>query len=250
MKYIIRFWATLIGLIFALSATIITATLGLAFSIILFVCALACTPIFYFFPNATDIIEQATHIVTSPLQFAGSTISAVWSQLLNVVTGRARTSNANEAARVTASTAMLLAFSAACFVAVAISPLSNYLTIVGYIVASLIVVVVWAAAAIRFSHGSRDVIRISAICITLATCAATLTIIVVSSLKSWTFALAFVVLLFLSAISLVSVWEDTNQSQKPNRSRSESASGPRGGSRYRRPGQQSYGDDGYYSGPD
>ena len=219
VKYVIRFWTALIGLVFALSATIITASLGLVFSTILFVCALACTPIFYFFPNATDIIEQATQIVTSPLHFAGSTINAVWSQLWDVVTGQARTSDASDAARVTALTAMLLALSASCFIAVAIAPLSNYLATLGYIFASLIVVIVWAAAAIRLSHNSLEVIRVSAVVITVAVYATVITAIAISNFALQTLALtlAVVVLLLLAAISLGFVWDQTQESEKQSR---------------------------------
>lgn len=234
MTYVIRFWAALIGLIYALIASIITASVGLVFSIILLVCALVCSLAFFFFPNASDIVEQTTHIATSPLRFADSTIRAVWSQLLDMITGRARTSEAKDTAQITASTAMLLAFSAACFLGVAIAPISNYLTVVGYIIASLIVVVVWAVAAIRLSQRSPDVIRISAVVITLSTGVATITIIAISSFafKSLTLALVSFGLVCLSAISLAAVWDQTGQSKKSDRPEPESAFGPSSRSGY------------------
>lgn len=218
MNYVIRFWAGLIGFVFALSATLITAFMGLLSSAILFVCALACTPAFYFFPNATDIIEQATQIVTSPLRFAGSTINSVWSQFWSVVTGNARLSDDDGPARVTALTTMLLAFSAACFVGVAVAPVSNHITILGYIFASLIAVLVWAAAAIRLSSNSDDVIRISACVIAAAVTAAVISSIAISSfpLKPLALILAIVVLSFLSVISLAAVWDETEGNSKSN----------------------------------
>jgi len=107
---------------------------------------------------------------------------------------------------------MVLALSASCFIGVTIAPISSYLRTIGYITASLIVVIVWAAAAIRFSHNSHYVIRVSAVIITMAVYATGIIIIAISSfgLKNLALGLDSVVLLLLTIMSLIVVWDETN----------------------------------------
>jgi len=213
MVYFMRFWAGLIGLIFVSLASVITIALAFISAAVLFACALIATPFFFFSANASDTLERATQIVVSPLQFGGSTVAELWSQLWNIVSGRSSGAEADETVRGTAMIAMMVTFSGASLIGIGVAPLTTRWEILAYAVTGLTLIAIWALILISWSDNDGLVVRIGTGAILLAFSAASLICIALAPLsEGWRIATYTLSILGLAAIwtaTIATVWGDT-----------------------------------------
>ena|ERR1019366_1822340 len=224
MTFIIRYWSTLISLIFVLCATLITAALALLSTIILFVCALIVTPFFFFSSAAPALLEKVTDIVVSPLRIAGSTITVLWTQLWEIATGRKSGSESDSTTTLIAATAIRVAFSAVCLAAISIAPISGFWPALAYILSIAGLIVIWTIFIIQsMSEPKDDAIQVGAIVILLAISASSLSSLAEVSIagqwRFWSFVLAGITLLLIWLIVIAVVWGDTKPQPQPRRTR-------------------------------
>jgi hypothetical protein len=213
MVYFMRFWAGLIGLVFVSLASVITIALAFISAAVLFACALIATPFFFFSANASGALERATQIVVSPLQFGGSTVAELWSQLWNIVSGNSSGTAADETVRGTAMIAMMVTFSGASLVGIGIAPLTTRWEILAYAVAGFALIAIWALIFISWSGNDGLVVRIGTGAILLAFSAVSLICITLAPLsENWRIATYTLSILGLAAIwtaTIAIVWGDT-----------------------------------------
>lgn len=143
MAFIIRFWATLVSLVFVSCASLITIALAISSTVILFIAALIATPFFFFSASAAALVDRVTEIVVSPFRIAGSTITELWSQLWRVATGRRSGKESDEKVKIIAAIAIRAALTALCLTAIAIAPISVVWEALAYILTIAALIIIW-----------------------------------------------------------------------------------------------------------
>jgi hypothetical protein len=211
MAFIIRFWSTLISLIFVSCATVITSILALASTTILFVCALIVTPFFSFHSAASVLVEKVTEIVVAPLSIAGSTITTMWKQLWGIATGRVSDTESDATIDLIAATAIRLALSAICLAAISLAPVPGAWLPVAYILSIGILIAIWTIFIVQsMDEPKDDAVRVGAIVILLSISASVLSALAEVSItgqwRVWSFVLAGVVLLLVWLAVIANAW--------------------------------------------
>jgi len=201
MKYVIRFWATLISFIFVMCASIITIVLAFVSTAILFVSALIATPFFFFSPHAAALLDRVTEIVVSPLRLSGSTIGELWSQLWRVATGQESGTKPEERVKRIAAVAIRLALTAICLTVIGLLPVSSYWEELAYVLTIAVLVIVWAIFVGLTASNDKAEITAGTV-IGLAITAAAITAIAISPIKGGWVKLADA----LTGVGLLIVW--------------------------------------------